>query len=89
MAVFPLNSQINRFSLVISVSRFEETRGLFWDEPHYFEPLSDDETTPELEAHAPIFHTTPAGGVRFTTYDLKCSKTTNKADLQWNVVLNL
>ncbi|GBL92602.1 hypothetical protein AVEN_123779-1 [Araneus ventricosus] len=31
------------FSLVILTSRFEATRGLFWDGPRNFEPRSDDE----------------------------------------------
>ncbi|GBM19518.1 hypothetical protein AVEN_107989-1 [Araneus ventricosus] len=30
-------------SLVILTSRFEATRGLFWDVPRNFEPRSDDE----------------------------------------------
>ncbi|GBM32407.1 hypothetical protein AVEN_239797-1 [Araneus ventricosus] len=33
----------NEISLVILTSRFEATRGLFWDGPRNFEPRSDDE----------------------------------------------
>ncbi|GBN83449.1 hypothetical protein AVEN_92868-1 [Araneus ventricosus] len=33
-----------KFSLVILTSRFEATRGLFWDGPRNFEPRSDDES---------------------------------------------
>ncbi|GBM17764.1 hypothetical protein AVEN_99646-1 [Araneus ventricosus] len=32
-----------KFSLVVLASRFEATRGLFWDGPRNFEPRSDDE----------------------------------------------
>ncbi|GBM04747.1 hypothetical protein AVEN_20192-1 [Araneus ventricosus] len=31
------------FSLVILTSRFEATRGLFWERHRHFEPRSDDE----------------------------------------------
>ncbi|GBN87281.1 hypothetical protein AVEN_16232-1, partial [Araneus ventricosus] len=39
----PLSVMDPKFSLVILTSRFEETRGLFWDGPRNFEPRSDDE----------------------------------------------
>ncbi|GBN09649.1 hypothetical protein AVEN_225543-1 [Araneus ventricosus] len=44
----PVNSQKIRgervhFLLVISTSRFEATRWLFWDGPHSFEPQSESE----------------------------------------------
>ncbi|GBM06826.1 hypothetical protein AVEN_173586-1 [Araneus ventricosus] len=32
-----------KFSLSTLTSRFEATRGPFWDGPHHFEPRSDDE----------------------------------------------
>ncbi|GBL83691.1 hypothetical protein AVEN_132618-1 [Araneus ventricosus] len=44
-------------------SRFEATRGLFWDGPRNFGPQSDDDTG--AGNSSPNFRTTPAGG-RFT-----------------------
>ncbi|GBM50111.1 hypothetical protein AVEN_185497-1 [Araneus ventricosus] len=61
-------------SLVILTSRFEATRGLFWDGRRNFEPRSDDEATPELVPLFPNFHATPTGGRLTTTYDLTCSR---------------
>ncbi|GBN14158.1 hypothetical protein AVEN_137125-1 [Araneus ventricosus] len=49
-----------RFSLVILTSRFEATRGLFWDGPR-----NDEDGAP-----SPRFHATPTGGHLSTTYDL-------------------
>ncbi|GBM24737.1 hypothetical protein AVEN_141811-1 [Araneus ventricosus] len=43
--------------LVILTSRFEATRGLFWDEPRNFEPRSDDED--DTWAGSPSPNSTP------------------------------
>ncbi|GBM99918.1 hypothetical protein AVEN_248275-1 [Araneus ventricosus] len=64
-----------RCRLVILTSRFEATRGLFWDGPRNFEPRSDDEDdTYELAPPSPNFHATAAGGRLTTTYDLTCNR---------------
>ncbi|GBM69698.1 hypothetical protein AVEN_212276-1, partial [Araneus ventricosus] len=52
--------------LVILASRFEVTRGLFWNSPRNFEPGGQmTRTTPELEPLAK-----PTGGRLATTHDL-------------------
>ncbi|GBN03284.1 hypothetical protein AVEN_120186-1 [Araneus ventricosus] len=57
---------IGKFSLVILKSRFEATRGLLWDGPRIFEPLSDDESGTWAGTPSPSFHA--------TTYDLACNR---------------
>ncbi|GBL91251.1 hypothetical protein AVEN_195136-1 [Araneus ventricosus] len=42
------------FGLVILTSRFEATRGLFWDGPRNFEPQSDDEDDITAGTPSPI-----------------------------------
>ncbi|GBM02288.1 hypothetical protein AVEN_108828-1 [Araneus ventricosus] len=51
-------------------SRFEVTRGLFWDGFHNFEPRSD--SAPLSSIPSPKFRTTPAGGL--LTHDLTCNR---------------
>ncbi|GBM82178.1 hypothetical protein AVEN_178935-1 [Araneus ventricosus] len=63
-----------RVSLVILTSRFEATRGLFWDEPRNFEPRSDDKDDTLAGNPSPNFHTTPAGAHLAPTYDSPCSR---------------
>ncbi|GBM74784.1 hypothetical protein AVEN_38714-1 [Araneus ventricosus] len=58
--------------LVILTSRFEATRGLFWDDPRNFEPRSEDDTT--AGTPSPNFHVTPTGGRLATTYHLACNR---------------
>ncbi|GBN06374.1 hypothetical protein AVEN_259177-1 [Araneus ventricosus] len=41
--VLPQTHPLYWFSLGVSMSCFEETQGLFWNESHNSEPLSDDE----------------------------------------------
>ncbi|GBL76517.1 hypothetical protein AVEN_48812-1 [Araneus ventricosus] len=74
------------FSLGILTSRFEATRGLFWDGPRNFEPRSDDEDDTRAGTPSPNFHATPTGGRLATTRDLACPYS---ADLQWKRVSNL
>ncbi|GBN61340.1 hypothetical protein AVEN_265253-1, partial [Araneus ventricosus] len=62
------------FSLVILTSRFEATRGLFWDGPRNFEPRSDDEDDTCAGTPSPNFHATPTGGRLATTHDLACNR---------------
>ncbi|GBN00848.1 hypothetical protein AVEN_89216-1 [Araneus ventricosus] len=80
---------IGEFSLVTLTSRFEVTRGLFWDGPRNFELLSDDEDDTSAGTSSPNFHTTPTGGRLAITFDLMFNKPTYTADLQWNRVSNL
>ncbi|GBM31246.1 hypothetical protein AVEN_223444-1 [Araneus ventricosus] len=56
-----------RFTLVILTSRFEATRGLFWDGPRNFEPRSDEEGDARAGIPSPSFHATPTGGRLATT----------------------
>ncbi|GBN70773.1 hypothetical protein AVEN_84384-1 [Araneus ventricosus] len=60
--------------LVILTSRFEATRGLFWDGPRNFEPRSDDEDDTRAGTPSTKFHATPTGGRLTTTYDLACNR---------------
>ncbi|GBM34462.1 hypothetical protein AVEN_106705-1 [Araneus ventricosus] len=55
--------------LVILASRFETTRGLFWDDFVILNPGQMTRTTP-----SPNFHATPTGGRLATTYDLACNR---------------
>ncbi|GBM56653.1 hypothetical protein AVEN_123136-1 [Araneus ventricosus] len=55
-------------------SRFEATRGLFWDGPRNSEPRSDDEDNTSAGTPSPNFHTTPTGVRLTTTYDLTCNR---------------
>ncbi|GBN07629.1 hypothetical protein AVEN_115647-1 [Araneus ventricosus] len=50
------------FSLVILRSRFETTRGLFWDGPRNFETQSDDKDDTCADTLPLNFRTTPANG---------------------------
>ncbi|GBM90447.1 hypothetical protein AVEN_111253-1 [Araneus ventricosus] len=61
-------------SLVILTSRSEATRGIFWDGPRKFEPLSVDEDDTRAGIPSPNFHATPTGGRLATTYSLKCNR---------------
>ncbi|GBN92175.1 hypothetical protein AVEN_261977-1 [Araneus ventricosus] len=74
-----------RLKEAILTSRFEATRGLFWDGPRNFEPLSDDEDDTRAVTPSPNFQATSTGGRLPTTSDLAC----NTTDLQWNRVSNL
>ncbi|GBM19737.1 hypothetical protein AVEN_888-1 [Araneus ventricosus] len=67
-----------QFSLVILTSRFEATRGLFWDGPRNLNRGQMTRATPELEPPSPNFHTTPTGGHLATTYDLTCRAHTRR-----------
>ncbi|GBO06676.1 hypothetical protein AVEN_79355-1 [Araneus ventricosus] len=58
--------------LGILTSRFEATRGLFWDGPRNFEPRSDDDTW--VGTSSPSFHATLTGGRLASTYDLACNR---------------
>ncbi|GBL64963.1 hypothetical protein AVEN_171693-1, partial [Araneus ventricosus] len=49
-------------SLVILMSRFEVTRGLFWDGPRNFESWSDEEGRAWAGTPDQNSRTTPAGG---------------------------
>ncbi|GBM82761.1 hypothetical protein AVEN_272318-1 [Araneus ventricosus] len=62
------------FSLVILTSRFESTRGLFWDGPRNFHPRSDDEDDTRAGTPSPNFHATPTRRRLATTYDLTCNR---------------
>ncbi|GBM18164.1 hypothetical protein AVEN_151707-1 [Araneus ventricosus] len=55
-------------------SRFEATRGLFWDGSRHFEPWSDDEGDTLASTPSPNFHATPTGGRLATAYDLACNR---------------
>ncbi|GBM50875.1 hypothetical protein AVEN_178144-1 [Araneus ventricosus] len=48
--------------LVKLTSRFEATRGLFWDGPHHFEDDQMTRTILESVSPPPKFYTTPAAG---------------------------
>ncbi|GBM70969.1 hypothetical protein AVEN_102907-1 [Araneus ventricosus] len=48
------------FCFVILTSRFEATRGLFWDGPRNFQPRLDDEGVTWAVTPSPNFRTTPA-----------------------------
>ncbi|GBM82288.1 hypothetical protein AVEN_214686-1 [Araneus ventricosus] len=50
------------FSLVTLTSRFEATRGPFWDGPRHFEMRSDNENNTSTGTPSPNFRTTPTGG---------------------------
>ncbi|GBM84696.1 hypothetical protein AVEN_93078-1 [Araneus ventricosus] len=58
--------------LDILTSRFEVTRGLFWDGPRNFEPRSDDDDDTLAGTPSPNFRIIPTGGRLAPTYDLKC-----------------
>ncbi|GBM52229.1 hypothetical protein AVEN_31048-1 [Araneus ventricosus] len=58
------------FSLVLLMSRFEATQGLFWNRHRNFEPWSDDEGETRVGTPPPNFHVTPTGRRLATTYDL-------------------
>ncbi|GBO31994.1 hypothetical protein AVEN_244599-1 [Araneus ventricosus] len=59
----------NKPSLVIFTSRFEATRGLFYNGPCHFEPWSDDEDSASTGTRLFKRRTTPAGGRFAPTYD--------------------
>ncbi|GBM76355.1 hypothetical protein AVEN_36972-1 [Araneus ventricosus] len=44
---------------ILVTSRFEATRGLFWDRPPNFEPRSDEEDDTRVGTPSPNFRTTP------------------------------
>ncbi|GBL79901.1 hypothetical protein AVEN_28953-1 [Araneus ventricosus] len=48
---FPYSKLPGLVSLVILTSRFEATRGVFWDGPRKFEPRLDDEDDTRTGAH--------------------------------------
>ncbi|GBM08669.1 hypothetical protein AVEN_52754-1 [Araneus ventricosus] len=56
-----------QFSLVILKSRFEATRGLFWDGPRNFEPRSHDKDYTRAGTLPLSFRTPPAGKRLATT----------------------
>ncbi|GBL91899.1 hypothetical protein AVEN_172806-1 [Araneus ventricosus] len=56
-------------SLVILTSRFEATRGIFWDGKGILNHGQMTRTTPELAPSSPSFCTRPAGGRLDSTYD--------------------
>ncbi|GBL84706.1 hypothetical protein AVEN_191151-1 [Araneus ventricosus] len=60
--------------LVLLISRFEATRGLFWDGSRNFEPRSEDEDDTRAGTPSTSFHATPTGGRLVTTYDIACSR---------------
>ncbi|GBM45108.1 hypothetical protein AVEN_251836-1 [Araneus ventricosus] len=62
------------FSLIILASRFEATRGLFWDGPRNFEPRSDEEDDISAGLSSPNFRAIPVEGCLATTYDLACNR---------------
>ncbi|GBN47594.1 hypothetical protein AVEN_27853-1 [Araneus ventricosus] len=64
------------------------TRGLFWDRPRNFEPLSDVEDDTSAGAPSPNFHATSTGGRLATSYYLTCSRPYT-TDLSWNRVSGL
>ncbi|GBM52659.1 hypothetical protein AVEN_138712-1 [Araneus ventricosus] len=75
-------------NLVILTSRFEATRGLFWDGPRHSDPRSDEEVTPVLISHLQAF--TPTRGRTFADYlRFRVQRAPNTGDLQWNQVSNL
>ncbi|GBN00446.1 hypothetical protein AVEN_123039-1 [Araneus ventricosus] len=59
-------------------------QGLFWNEPHHFEPRS----TPKLSTPSPSFRTT-AEGWSFDLTDLTRTSPTHTAILRWNRVSSL
>ncbi|GBN66470.1 hypothetical protein AVEN_26380-1 [Araneus ventricosus] len=71
--LFQLCSTINLVFLVMLTSRFEATRGLFWDGLCNFEPRSDDEDDTRAGTPSTNFHATPMGGRLATKDDLACS----------------
>ncbi|GBM18105.1 hypothetical protein AVEN_220505-1 [Araneus ventricosus] len=58
-------------SLVTLTSRFEATRGIFWDGPRILNLRQVTRTTPELALTSPKFHATPTGEGLATAYDLR------------------
>ncbi|GBN22322.1 hypothetical protein AVEN_190437-1, partial [Araneus ventricosus] len=56
------------------LTRFEETRGPFWDRLRNFEPLSDDENHTSAGTLFSRFRKPPTGGRLATTYYLRCNK---------------
>ncbi|GBM03123.1 hypothetical protein AVEN_200815-1 [Araneus ventricosus] len=58
----------------ILTSRFEATRGLYWDGPRNFEPRSHDEDDAGAGAPSPRFRAAPVGGRLATTSDLACNR---------------
>ncbi|GBM26981.1 hypothetical protein AVEN_47183-1 [Araneus ventricosus] len=71
-------------SLVIITSRFEATRGPFWDGHRNLEPLSNHGDDTRAGSPSPNFRTTPAEG-RLTPYArFNLQKAQNATNLQWN-----
>ncbi|GBM58953.1 hypothetical protein AVEN_35950-1 [Araneus ventricosus] len=69
------------------MSRFEATRGLFWNGPRNFEPRSDYEYDTRA-APPPNFRNTPAEG-RLTLYvRFNVQQAQYRTDLRWNRVSN-
>ncbi|GBL95716.1 hypothetical protein AVEN_668-1 [Araneus ventricosus] len=75
--------------LVIFTSRFESTRGLFWNGPRNLEPRSDDEDDTRAGTPSPSFRTTPTGRRLDTTYDIASYRAPYTAGLHWNRISNL
>ncbi|GBO23965.1 hypothetical protein AVEN_89981-1, partial [Araneus ventricosus] len=69
-----MRKRARQFSLVILMSRFDATRGLFWDGPRYFQPRSDDEDDTSADIPFRNFHAISTGGYLATTYDLACNQ---------------
>ncbi|GBN10021.1 hypothetical protein AVEN_33530-1 [Araneus ventricosus] len=59
-------------SLIIVTSRFEATRGLYWDGPRNFEPRSDDDSW--ADTYTLLHRTTPTGGRLPPTHDFACNR---------------
>ncbi|GBN16058.1 hypothetical protein AVEN_197252-1 [Araneus ventricosus] len=59
------------FVLVILTSRFEATRGLFWEKPPNFKLRTDDTDDTRAGTHSLNFRTTPT---RDPTYNLTCNR---------------
>ncbi|GBN97036.1 hypothetical protein AVEN_275609-1 [Araneus ventricosus] len=62
------------FSLVISTSRVEAARRLFWGGPGNFESRSDDEDDTRAGTPSPNLHTIPIGRRFACTRDLTCNR---------------
>ncbi|GBN87511.1 hypothetical protein AVEN_24458-1 [Araneus ventricosus] len=58
----------------MTLSRFEATRGLFWEDLVILNRDQMTRTTPELAPPSPSFHATPPGGRLAATCGLACNR---------------
>ncbi|GBN03252.1 hypothetical protein AVEN_63-1 [Araneus ventricosus] len=81
-----MSKEVNTYSSDSFVTRFETTRGLFWDRLCNFEPQSDDEDDTRAGALTPNFCTAPAGGRLTHDAGFNEYRPAYPADFQWNLV---